>query len=193
MGALIASRGTQRLVKHYNKLFNFQKLKDTRKIIIQNQALKDLFTNPSAAGATPILDITEFKVNNKKIFLPDDSNDHPHLLKRWRFFLGQPEFSHDNQEKLRGFLAHALNLQSGETGPTGTNERGDHYGAIHFDCVEAKSPQTQTVLQSDEYKLKGNSEDDDTGMVKAKAFSMIVLVTEPIKNAPDQQDDQKIQ
>jgi hypothetical protein len=191
MGGLIATRGTQRLIKHFNGLFG-KDFDRTRKEIIRNTPLRDTFMNPSAYGALPILDITNYQINGKKIFLPDQSNDHPNLLKRWTYFLGN-EFPHDNQEMLRGYLAKALNLQSGENGPTGTNEKGHNYVAIQFDCIQAKPNGAQMVLQSDEYKLKGNNEDDDTGLKKSKAFSLIVLVTEPIKNAPDSLDNQNIQ
>src|SRR5882757_5579863 len=161
MGALIATRGTQRLVRHYNQLFNKGTLPGTRKTIINDAVLLAIFTTPAATGALPILDIT---THNPGVFLPSHDNaNHPNLLQRWDFYL-RKEFSHDNQELLRRFLAAALNLQSGVNGPTGTNEKGDNYVAIHFDCVQAKPPQTQTVLQSDEYKLKGNNEDDDKGL-----------------------------
>src|SRR5712675_1972574 len=98
MGALIATRGTQRLVNHFNKLFG-KNFDNTRTTIIQETPLKNIFINPSASGALPILDITNYVINGKKIFLPDASNDHPNLLKRWIYFLGN-EFPHDNQEML---------------------------------------------------------------------------------------------
>jgi hypothetical protein len=189
MGALIQTRGTQRLVRHYNQLFNKGALDQTRKTIIADAVLVALFSTPTNASL-PIRDITN---HNSAVFLPPiDNTNHPNLLARWDFFL-HFEFAQANHELLRGFLANALNLQSGANGPTGVNQKGDNYTAIHFDCVQAAAGQPQTVLQSDEYKLKGNDEDNDTGLVRAKAYSLIVLVTALISNNAPPPDNQNIQ
>ena len=175
-------------MRHYNQIFS-KKLDQTRKAIIQDGVLSALFDTPTN-GTTPIREITQ---HNKNLFLPpDDQTNHKNLLKRWDFYLVN-EFHPDNQELLRGFLSKALNLQSGANGPTGENQNHDRYVAIQFDCVQAAQGQGQTVLQSDEYKLKGNNNDDDKRLLKNTAYSMIVLVTDPISNAAqDPLDDQNI-
>lgn len=189
MGGLIQTRGTRRLIKHYNQLFNRATLHATRTTIINDAVLSAIFTTP-ARMSRPIVDITN---HNPGVFLPPAHHDHPNLLRRWDFYL-RTELTPQNQELLRGYLAQALNLQSGVNGATGTNAKGDNYAAIHFDCIEAKPPQTQIVLQSDEYKLKGANDDDDTGLLRNTAYSMIVLVTAPISNAaPVPPDNQNIQ
>ncbi len=189
MGALIQTRGTRRLVKHYNDIFSSNKLNSTRTTILSDATLIALFDTPNASP-TPIRDITQ---RNPRLFLPpDDRANHPNLLKRWDFFL-QYEFHPTNHELLRGFLSKALNLRSGAGGPTGTNQNGDNYVAIQFDCVEAGPLQTQTVLQSDEYKLIGSSHNDDKGLAQNTAYSLIVMVTAPISSNAPPRDNQNFQ
>ena len=180
MGALIATRGTQRLATHYTHIFNSAQINGTRNTIINdataNVGLYDLFTT-SSKTARMIRDITR---RNEALFLPSGAG-HPHLLLRWDYYL-ENEFDQVNQERLRALLAHALNLADKRVDqPNGANEDGRVYAAIRFECIEAdphaNPPQSQTVLQSDEYDLMPNN--DDSALDVTTAYSKIVLVTEP--------------
>ena len=187
MGALIATRGTRRLVRHYNGLFDKGSISNTRKAILNDAVLTAIFSTATTTSL-PIFDITNHDPNK---FLPSPSNDHPNLLKRWNYYLHY-EFQQPNQELLRRHISDVLNLQSGLNGPLGANTNNDAYVAIHFDCVQAAPGQSQTVVQSDEYKLK-NNDSDDTALLKNTAYSLIVLVTDPVKNAPDPIDNPNYQ
>jgi hypothetical protein len=180
MGALIATRGTRRLVTHYNHIFNSAQINTTRNTIINDAVpqigLYDLFTTPSKS-ARMIRDIT--RRNN--LFLPSFA-DHPNLQARWDYYL-QYEFDQLNQERLRTLIAQALNLADRRVDrPNGKNQDGHHYAAIRFECIEAdphaNPPQSQTVLQSDEYDLRAR-DTDDSGLDITSAHSKIVLVTAP--------------
>ena len=176
MGALIGTRGTRRLVGHYNHIFNSANIGDTRNAIINDATLFGLFATPNTA--LPIWQITK---RNPGLFLPLGTG-HPNLLKRWAFYL-QYEFTQANQECLRGFLASALNLANNVVnGLNGKNADGVTYVAVKFDCIEATPPQGQNVLQSDEYRL-ANNDTDDSKLDKTTAYSKIVLVTDPISGA----------
>jgi hypothetical protein len=185
MGGLIATRGTRRLVRHYNDIFDKQSIATTKTKIMDNPQVLQCFTNPAGL---PIFEITHLDGNT---FLPARSADHPNLLKRWDYYLHR-EMQSQNQIKLTQFIAAVLNFPSGRTGPLGDNQRGDRYKRIHFDCIQAAPGQSQTVVQSDEYRLKGanDSDDDDRGLLKSAAYSLIVLITDPIQNAPDPLDNQ---
>jgi hypothetical protein len=181
MGALIATRGTRRLVTHYTHIFNKAQINGTRNTIINdatpNVGLYDLFTT-SSKSARMIWAITQ---RDPALFLPSGAG-HPHLLQRWDYYL-QSEFDQVNQERLRALLAQALNLADKRVNrPNGKNEDGVTYTALRFECIEAdphaNPPQAQTVLQSDEYDLK-NNDNDDSGLDKTAAYSKIVLVTGP--------------
>jgi hypothetical protein len=187
MGALIATRGTRRLAKLYNNRFDKGSISATRRTILEDAVLTALFSTPTTTSL-PIYEITN---HDQATFLPPPSSNHPNLLKRWDYYLHR-EFQQSNQELLRRYISDVLNLQSGINGPLGTNANGDTYVAIHFDCVEAAPGQSQIVVQSDEYKLK-NNDSDDTGMLKNSAYSLIVLITDPVKNAPDPIDNQNYQ
>jgi len=187
MGGLIQTRGTRRLVKHYNGLFDKGSISSTRKTILVDPVLVALFTTPAAASL-PIFDITN---HDPGTFLPPPSANHPNLLKRWDYYLRYELVQH-NHELLRKYIADVLNLQSGLNGPLGTNTNNDLYVAIHFDSIQAAPGQSQIVAQSDEYKLK-NNDSDDTAVLKNTAYSLIVLITDPIKNAPDPIDNQNYQ
>jgi hypothetical protein len=134
-----------------------------------------LFTTPSG---TPIRDIT--KRNNH--FLPSPVG-HPNLLLRWDFYLLN-ELTQANHERLRALIAQALNLANPAANQLSQN--GDNpsrtYKSIRFECIEADTkanpPQTQNILQSDEYDLS-NHDADDSGLDYNSAYSKIVLVTGP--------------
>jgi hypothetical protein len=190
MGGLIATRGTRRLIKHYNDIFsgghNPPNIDTTRQRIFADGQLLQFFTNP---GSLPIRDI----IMHDQFFLPpDDQVNHKNLLKRWKYYLSI-ELQSQNQIDLTKYIAAVLNFPSGAAGPLGKNANGDRYKRIHFDCVQAAPGQNQIVVQSDEYRLKGANDEDDTGLLKNTAYSLIVLITDPIKNAPDPQDPQNIQ
>jgi hypothetical protein len=190
MGGLIATRGTRRLIKHYNDIFsggaNPPNIDTTRRRIFANNQLMQCFTNP---GSKPIYDI----IMLDPFFLPgDDQVNHKNLLKRWKYYLNQ-ELQSPNQKDMTKYIATVLNFATGVNGALAKNANGDRYKRIHFDCVQAAPGQNQTVVQSDEYRLKGANDDDDTGLLKNTAYSLIVLITDPIKNAPDQRDPQNIQ
>jgi hypothetical protein len=173
MGALIATRGTRRLIGHYNHIFNAA---NTRNAIIGDSVLYGLFTTPNTS-----LSISQITKRKPGLFLPLGSG-HPNLLRRWDFYL-QHEFAQANHELLRGYIAYALDLGNNVVnGANGKNADGVTYAAIKFDCIEATPPQTQTVLQSDEYRL-ANNDTDDSKLDKASAHSKIVLVTGPISAA----------
>ena len=178
MGGLIQTRGTRRLVTHYNHIFNSAQIGATRAMIIADNTaggLYQLFTTPSA---TPIRGITR----RHNHFLPSGVG-HPNLLARWDFYL-QHELLQTNHDRLRVLIAQALNLANPGSNQLGQN--GDNpprtYVAIRFDCIEAdpnaNPPQTQTILQSDEYFLS-NNDTDDSALNFNSAYSKIVLVTAP--------------
>ncbi len=178
MGGLIATRGTRRLVTHYNHIFNSAQIMATRAMIIADNVpggLNQLFTTPSA---TPIRDITQR--NNH--FLPSPVG-HPNLLQRWDYYL-QRELSQTNHDRLRTFISQVLNLAN--PGANQLSQNGDNpprtYTAIRFECIEADTstnpPQTQNVLKSDEYDLV-NHDTDDSHLDYNSAYLKIVLVTGP--------------
>jgi hypothetical protein len=176
MGALIATRGTRRLIGHYNHIFNSANIGDTRNAIIADGTLYAMFTTANTA-----LSISQITQRNTTLFLPKGTG-HPNLLKRWAFYL-QHEFTQANHELLRSYIATALDLANNvKNGANGKNGDGVAYTAIKFDCIEATPPQTQTVLQSDEYRL-ANNDTDDSKLDKTTAYSKIVLVTGAISAA----------
>jgi hypothetical protein len=165
MGALIATKGTRRLVNHFNKIFKKGKIDQTRSVIQGDTTLWDMFRY-AGQNETRILSITD----RNTYFFPDDPNGkHPNLLRRWRFFL-QYDLSTDapdNHELLRAALWQGL---------AGTNFHGDPYSAIKFDCVEGE---TQMVLTSDEFLLNknDNADDNDAVLDRNNPYLKIVLVT----------------
>jgi hypothetical protein len=184
MGALIATKGTRRLIKALNSAFDKGSISATKTSIAGDAALLQLFNTPS--GTAPIIQSICNNATGKQLFLPpQDDNNHKNLLKRWKFFLGN-ELSNPNHELIRKFIWQVINGPSGLTGPNAKNSKGDVFAAIRFDCVEGN---IQTVLASDEYRLKGN-DDDDTGLVKSTAFLKIVLITAPTANTTDPLDPQ---
>ena len=78
-----------------------------------------------------------------------------------------------------------INGPNGLQGANSSTSEGDVYTAIRFDCVEGPN---QTVLASDEYRLK-NSDKDDTGLSRVTAYLKIILITAPTA-APDPRDGQ---
>jgi hypothetical protein len=178
MGSLIATRGTRRLVTHYNHIFNSLQIMATRAMIIADNAPGGLYALFATPSGTPIRDITQR--NNQ--FLPSPVG-HPNLLQRWDFYL-RHELTQTNHDRLRALIAQALNLANPGANQLGQN--GDNpsrtYTAIRFECIEADAhanpPQTQTILQSDEYDLL-NHDADDSGLNFTSAYSKIVLVTSP--------------
>jgi hypothetical protein len=164
MGALVNTRGTRHLVNHYNTIFGVAKFPTTRTTILNDRFLSNTFQRPTGTAIRDIIN------HNAGLFLPSNTN-HPNLLARWDFFL-RNEFVGNNHILLAGFIWNALN---------NTNRFADPYTAIYFDCVEASAGQQQAVLQSDEYKLNNNDQDDKK-MDKAAAYSKIVLVTAPTNN-----------
>jgi hypothetical protein len=196
MGGLIQTRGTHRLVNHYNHIFNAVNIGDTKTAILNdaqpNVGLLDLFRT-SSANARMIRDITQRQINTGQPvnrFLPLPTG-HPNLLRRWDFDL-QVEFDQANQERLRALIAQVLNLANPSPLHLGTNQDNITYASIRFECIEANQGQTQTILQSDEYDLLSNN--NDSGLSRASAYSKIVLVTDPISNAaPVPPDNQNIQ
>ena len=178
MGALIQTRGTRRLVTHYNHIFNSAQILATRTTIINDTAahgLYSLFTTPSKT-ARMIRDITQ----RNGLFLPSGVG-HPHLLQRWDYYL-QNELDQLNQDRLRALIAQALNLANPTSNQLGQNEDSPPrtYVAIRFECIEAdphaNPPQDQTILQSDEYDLL-TDDTDDSGLDFNSGYSKIVLVT----------------
>jgi hypothetical protein len=184
MGALIATKGTRRLVKALNAAFDKGSISATKAAIAGDTALAALFSTPS--GTAPIIQAICNNTTGKGLFLPPhDATNHKNLLKRWNFYLGN-ELSFANHELIRKFIWQVINGPSGLAGPNAKNSNGDVYAAIKFDCVEGGN---QTVLPSEEYRLKGN-DDDDTGLVKSTAFLKIVLITAPTSNTTDPLDPQ---
>lgn len=163
MGGLVLTKGTRRLMDWYNnKCFDKNSLTGTRNAIAADGGLLSLFSTP--AGATPVIQQICHNLTGASIFLPPYHASHPHLLIRWDYFLGyvlQPA----NHELLRSYLWNAIN--------NGISQYGDPYTAIVVDCVEDKN---QTILQSDEYLVKGN-DPDDKALDASTAYSHITLVT----------------
>jgi hypothetical protein len=183
MGALIATKGTRRLIKQLNTAFGRAQMATTKATIAGDAALTSLFSTPS--GNAPIIQSICNNTKGKKLFLPpNDPVNHKNLLKRWDYYLGN-ELTFANHELIRGFIWSVINGPSGLQGANAANPQGNTYTAIRFDCVEGPN---QTVLQSDEYHLK-NGDKDDTGLSAATAYSKIVLVTAPTA-APIPQDNQ---
>ena len=183
MGALIATKGTRRLVKALNAAFDKGSIATTKTAIAGDNTLLQLFKTTN--GSAPVIQSICNNTTGKGLFLPpQDNTNHKNLLKRWNFFLGN-ELSNPNHELIRKFIWQVINGPSGLSGPNAKNSNGDVYAAIKFDCVEGTN---QTVLGSDEYRLKGN-DDDDTGLVRTTAFFKIVLITAPTA-APDPLDPQ---
>jgi hypothetical protein len=166
MGALILTKGTRRLLRHFNtKCFDKNSLANTRSKIVGDGTLLSLFVTP--AGSTPVIQQICNNPTGHSVFLPPPHAKHPHLLTRWDYFLGYV-LQHANHELLRNYLWNAIN--------NGVNQNGDPYTAIVVDCVEDK---VQTVLQSDEYLVKPN-DPDDTALDPSTAYSHITLVTQPM-------------
>jgi hypothetical protein len=173
MGALIATKGTRRLINAFNSAFSRNQMRTTKDAINGDAQLKQLFSTPS--GNAPVIQSICRNPTGKVLFLPpNDPVNHKNLLLRWDFYLGN-ELSNTNHELLRGFIWNVINGPTGLPGPNAPNAQGDVYAAIRFDCVEGPN---QIVLQSDEYHLK-NSDTDDTGLSQATAYSKIVLITAP--------------
>lgn len=164
MGALIQTKGTQRLLQWFNaKCFDKNSLPHTQKAIAGDGALYSLFSTP--AGNAPVIQQICNNATGKSVFLPPYHPAHKNLLTRWDYFLGyvlQPT----NHELLRTYLWNAIN--------NGVNRNGDPYIAIVVDSVEGT---TQTILQSDEYLLKP-SDPDNKALDRSTAFSHITLVTQ---------------
>jgi hypothetical protein len=181
MGALIQTKGTQRLIKQLNTAFSKGQMVTTKAAIANDAALSGLFSTPS--GTAPIIQaICKNKTGAKLFLLPVDKTNHKNLLVRWDFYLGN-ELSNGNHELIRGFIWSVINGPNGLQGDNATNGDGFTYAAIRFDCVEGTN---QTVLQSDEYKLKGTT---DVALSSATAYSKIVLVTAPT-TSPTPRDNQ---
>jgi hypothetical protein len=175
MGALIATKGTRRLIRHFNALFNVANIGNTKATITGNNTLNFLFSNPS--GTTPVLaNIT----NANALFAPNPHVNHPNLLKRWMYFL-RHELTFANHERIRSGIWQGLN---------GTNLLGVTYIAIRFDCIEGP---IQQVWQSDEYFMTNNDDDSQpTNTLDPNApYLKITLVTQPTK-APDALDPQGV-
>ena len=174
MGALIATKGTRRLVRHFNKIFGWRgnNLATTKATITGDANLNFLFSTPSIG--TPVI----ANISNNAFFLPNPHAAHPNLHKRWKFFL-RYELTFENHELIRSAIWRGLN---------GTNLLGVPYVAIQFDCIEG-SP--QQIRISDEYLLNNNDDDsvDNGTLDPAKPYLKIVMVTQPTR-APDPLDDQ---
>jgi hypothetical protein len=183
MGALIATKGTRRLINKLNQAFSKAQMKATKAKIDGDGTLRALFANPS--GNAPIVQSICNHPKGKALFLPPhDATNHKNLLKRWDWYLAN-ELQHANHELIRGFIWNVINGPNGLQGVNSSTPAGDVYTAIRFDCVEGAN---QTVLASDEYHLK-NSDKDDTGLSKVTAYLKIVLVTAPT-TAPHARDPQ---
>jgi hypothetical protein len=177
MGGLIATKGTRRLINHFNTIFKKGNIDTTKTIIQADPTLLGFFRDPGN-NQTTILSITD---QNTYFFPKDPNGKHPNLLRRWRFFL-QYDLSTqgpDNHEELRAALWRGL---------AETNFHGDPYTAIQFDCVEGD---TQQILTSDEYLLtkNDNANDNDAVLDRTNPILRIVLVTAPT-TAPGPIDDQ---
>jgi len=171
MGALIQTKGTQRLIKQLNTAFSKANIDTTKAAIAKDATLAGLFSTPS--GTAPIIQAICSNKTGAKLFLPPvDKTNHKNLLVRWDFYLGN-ELLNGNHELIRGFIWSVINGPNGLQGANATTAEGYTYTGIRFDCVEGTN---QTVLQSDEYKLKGTT---DVALSSATAYSKIVLVTAP--------------
>jgi len=174
MGALVNTKGTRRLIRHFNNIFDARPngLAATKAHINGDPNLLFLFSTPGATAPT-IRNIT-----NDAFFLPNPHANHANLPKRWKFFLFH-ELTLPNHELIRSAIWRGLN---------GTNAVGDRYVAIRFDCIEGTR---QDIFTSDEYLLNNNDDDtnDNGHLERTKPVLKIVLVTSPTK-APDPIDDQ---
>jgi hypothetical protein len=164
VGGLILTKGTRRLMDWYNNhCFNNASMSGTQNAILGDAGLYSLFSTP--AGSTPVIQQICQNATGKSIFLPPYHASHPNLLIRWDYYLGYG-LQHANHELLRAYLWSAIN--------NGVNASGYAYTAIVVDCVEDK---IQTVLQSDEYLVKGN-DPDDKALDTSTAYSHVTLVTQ---------------
>ena len=183
MGALIATKGTRRLINQLNTAFSRAQMSTTKATIDGAPTLRALFSTPS--GNAPVIQSICNHSKGKPLFLPPhDKTNHKNLLKRWDWYLAN-ELQHGNHELIRGFIWNVINGPNGLQGANSSTPEGDVYTAIRFDCIEGPN---QTVLASDEYRLK-NSDKDDTGLSRVTAYLKIILITAPTA-APDPRDGQ---
>jgi hypothetical protein len=174
MGALIVTKGTRRLVYHFNSLFssfaNFAAGAPYENVV------KDLGPNSTIipSPAYPFLYQLSEAYRGKRagpgggdVFYPDTHAHHQNLLARWKHFL-RKELDPNWHTAIRDALYNALTA-------------GD-YNKVVFDTVIADA---QYVMVADEYDLSASG--DNRAGTK---YMKIVLVT-PATQAPDPIDDQK--
>lgn len=186
MGALILTKGTRRLINHLSREFKNPRIDDYR-------SRADLFATSNVNGVAsshylhylcfgddiqpgapatgvPSANTPQFPHNRKLI--PDPHGAHPHLLKRWQYYLFY-ELQMDNHNKIRAAIHTALTDVDAQGNPT--------FSKIVFDCVEGPF---QTVFPAPEYE---SSDSDDTSDDPRTKYMKIVLITGP-SQAPDQVD-----
>jgi hypothetical protein len=121
MGGLIQTKGTMRLVAHYNNEFS------TFFSIYTAPAKSNLFnrnsgTNPNAAGGhidlwgitQTLTDPHSTRPDNKCLLPPDDRVNHHNLLPRWKFFL-QNTLAQANRDALADQILVGLNFGGAAT------------------------------------------------------------------------------
>jgi hypothetical protein len=162
MGALVLTKGTRKLIKQLNQEFN--------KFLThyRNDNILGTTTPIAAAFANPNVDLLWLTLNikhahsprnDKLCLLPDDATGHPHLEKRWIYFLSNHAnvLTQNNHKAIRAAISNVLNDSS--------------YGGIQFDSIDYAP---QTVFLSDEF--------DTTGIAVVK-YLRLVLGTPPMTKA----------
>src|SRR5262249_45150368 len=166
MGALIQTKGTRRLCKHFGNVFG-----NTRTFGNSHRdVLYDLGGPPVNAGdpPSPLLNSNVYLYDLSQkysglLYPPDDPNHHANLLKRWKFYL-QYELQSRWHHAIRKNILKALLDNS--------------YRRIIFDTLEGSD---QIVLASDECQSSNINDDDNDITTK---YMRILLVT-PLTSAPD--------
>lgn len=160
MGALILTRGTRHLIRHFNTEFKDARLRQLRRDTIDGSATRivDAFDDATTdlSVLTQIVKHGHSGRGDKKCLLPDDnSNGQPHLESRWIHFLNSI-LTARNHQKIRKAIVDVLKDPS--------------FDYIEFDCIEI--PASQEVFISVEF--------DKPESPNPKKYLRIVLGTPPM-------------
>jgi hypothetical protein len=156
MGALILTKGTRRLIGHFNKEFgssaahgNIAFYRTNANIALFDQV------GGTASGPPYIFGVSEALPAN---LYPPDNPAHPNLKKRWQYFL-TTQLTAGNDLKLINGIYGALHDRS--------------YASITFDAIEDTTGVGQQVWITDEQS------DSNTGGAHKKTLR-VILVTVPL-------------
>lgn len=134
MGGLIMTKGTRRLISHFNKEFGSSAAHGNIAYYRQQANLAYFDRQGGTAVAPPYL----YNVSEQLNIYPPDNPNHANLKRRWQFFLATPAqgLTANNDLTIFDNIYDALHRRT--------------YESITFDAIEDTNNLGQQVLVSDE-------------------------------------------